>query len=36
MHDKVYADLMMLVKSVSLNKTALSMNVHYEELLDFF
>lgn len=36
MHDKVYADLMMLVKSVSLDKTALSMNVHYEELLNFF
>lgn len=35
MHDKSYADLMMLVKNVSLNKTALSMNVHYEELLDF-
>ena len=36
MHDKVYADLMMLVKSSSLSKTALSMNVHYKELLDFF
>ena len=36
MHDKVYADLMMLVKNVLLNKTSLSMNVHYEELLEFF
>ena len=36
MHDKVYADLSMLVKNVSLNKTSLSMNVHYEELLEFF
>ena len=35
MFDRVYADLMMLVKSKELNKTALDMNVHYEELLDF-
>ena len=35
MFDRVYADLMMLVKSKELNKTALDMNVHYKELLDF-
>ena len=35
MFDRVYGDLMMLVKSKELNKTALDMNVHYEELLDF-
>ena len=35
MFDKVYADLMVLVKSTTLNKTALAMTVHYEELLDF-
>ena len=34
-HDKVYSDLMMLVKSTVLNKSSLSMNVHYQELLDF-
>ena len=33
--DKVYSDLMMLVKSILLNKSAIDMNVHYEELLDF-
>ena len=35
MFDRVYADLVMLVKSKELNKTALDMNVHYKELLDF-
>ena len=35
MFDRVYADLMMLVKSKELNKTALDMNVHYKELLNF-
>ena len=34
--DKVYADLMMLVKSTDLCKSALDMNVHYFELLEFF
>ena len=33
MFDKVYADLMVLVKSTELNK---SMNTHYKELLEFF
>lgn len=36
MFDKVYADLMTLVKSKDLNKTATEMSLHYEELLDFF
>ena len=35
MYDKIYADLMMLVKSVDLQKSSLSMNVHYCELLSF-
>jgi len=35
MFDRVYTDLMMLVKSKELNKSALDMNVHYKELLDF-
>jgi len=35
MFDRVYANLMMLVKSKELNKLALDMNVHYKELLDF-
>ena len=35
MFDRVYADLMMLVKSKKLNKTTMDMNVHCEELLDF-
>ena len=34
--DKVYADLMTLVKSTDLNKSALDMNAHYKELLEFF
>ena len=34
--DKVYADLMTLVKSTELNKSALDMNIHYKELLEFF
>lgn len=33
--DKVYADLMMLVKSTVLNKSTLDMNTHYKELLKF-
>jgi hypothetical protein len=33
--DKVYADLMMLVKSTDLSKSALDMNVHYVVLLEF-
>ena len=33
MFDKVYADLMTLVKSTELNKSSLEMNIHYEELL---
>ena len=33
--DRVYADLMMLVKSKTLQKTALDMTLHYEQLLDF-
>ena len=33
MFDKVYADLMILVKSTKLNKSSLDMNIHYEELL---
>ena len=33
--DKVYSDLMTLVKSKVLNKSTLDMNVHYEELLAF-
>ena len=36
MFDKVYADLMTLVKSTDLNKTAIEMSSHYEELLNFF
>ena len=36
MFDKVYADLMTLVKSTDLNKTAIEMSSHYKELLDFF
>ncbi len=36
MFDKVYADLMTLVKSTDLSKSALDMNIHYEELLEFF
>lgn len=36
MFDKVYADLMTLVKSADLNKTAIEMSSHYEELLNFF
>ena len=34
--DKVYADLMILVKSTNLNKMAIEMSSHYEELLNFF
>ena len=34
--DRIYADLMMLVKSADLCKSALDMNVHYFELLEFF
>ena len=33
--DKVYADLMMLVKSENLRKSSLDMNIHYSELLGF-
>ena len=33
--DKVYADLMMLVKSKVLDKSSIDMNVHYSELLAF-
>ena len=33
--DKVYADLMMLVKSEILRKSSLDMNIHYSELLGF-
>ena len=33
--DKVYGDLMTLVKSKELNKSAFSMNTYYEELLKF-
>ena len=33
MFDKVYADLMTLVKSTELNKSSLDMIIHYEELL---
>ena len=36
MFDKVYADLMILVKSTDLNKTATEMSLHYEELVNFF
>ncbi len=36
MFDKVYADLMTLVKSTELSKSSLDMNTHYEELLEFF
>jgi len=36
MFDKVYADLMTLVKSVDLNKTVTEMSSRYEELLNFF
>ena len=36
MLDKVYADLMILVKSTNLNKTAIEISSHYEELLNFF
>ena len=36
MFDKVYADLITLVKSTDLNKSALDMNAHYLELLEFF
>ena len=35
MFNRVYVNLMMLVKSKVLNKSALDMNVHYKELLDF-
>ena len=35
MFDKVHADLTVLVESTNLNKTALAMIVHYEDLLDF-
>lgn len=35
MFNRVYASLMMLVKSKELNKTALYTNVHNKELLDF-
>ena len=35
MFDKVYADLMTLVKSTDLNKTVIEMSSHYEELLKF-
>ena len=34
--DKVYGDLMILIKSKEMNKSALSMTAHYEELLKFF
>ena len=36
MFDKVYADLMILVKSSNMKKTAIDMRSHYEELLNFF
>ena len=36
MFDIVYADLMILVKSTDLNKTAIEMSLHYEELVNFF
>lgn len=36
MFDKVYADLMVLVKSNDLKKTPIDMASHYEELLDLF
>ena len=36
MFDKVYADLMILVKSSDMKKTAIDMRSHYEELLNFF
>ena len=36
MFDKVYADLIILVKSTDLNKTAIEMSLHYEELVNFF
>ena len=36
MFDKVYPDLMTLVKSTDLSKTAVEMSTHYEELLNFF
>ena len=33
--DHIYSDLMMLVKSQKLNKSALDMNIHYLELKGF-
>ena len=36
MFDHVYSDLMMLIKSKSLNKSVLDMNQHYIELKCFF
>ena len=36
MFDKVYADLMILVKSFDLSKMAIEMSLHYEELVKFF
>ena len=35
MYDKVYTDLMISDKGMALDKTALSMNVHNEELQEF-
>jgi hypothetical protein len=35
LYDKIYGDLMMLVKSTILKKSAFEMNVHYTELLNF-
>ena len=35
MFDKIYADLMMLVKSTDLNKSVLDMNAHCLELMEF-
>ena len=35
MFDHIYADLMMLVKSKDLKKSAFDMNIHYQELLSF-
>ena len=34
-YDKVYCDLMTLVKSKDLDKSSLQMNIHYQELLQF-
>ena len=34
-YDKVYADMMMLLKSTYLNKSFLCMNIHYLELLNY-